>query len=327
MKANRLGLIISLSAIVVAFSCDINNESPFDGKGVEEGLDDLYLYNVNTKVTVMITSSPDNFEWSYSFSPDSKKILFIDDFGINEMNLDGSESKLLMAGGSSPCYSPDGSKIAFTDEKKLYLMNVDGTNKTQIVDTDIGLEYPAWSKDGANIACSSDSGLCIVDLEGNLKICHAGNSAEGYEWSYDSKDIFYGRDAYSSVQIFRYNIMQDKEFQISNNDQFNYSPRCNPVTNEIVFTSFRFDYSRNLVIANQDGSDPRVILNKNQISAPCWSPNGDKIAFITTDINLAVIDRNGENYKIINVFPEACMEPKWSNDGKYILYCRALFYM
>ena len=108
-------------------------------KELEDGLDDLYLYNVNTKVTIMITSSPDNFEWSYSFSPDSKKILYIDEFGINEMNLDGSENRLLMAGGSSPCYSPDGSKIAFTDEKKLYLMNVDGTNKTQIVDTDIGL--------------------------------------------------------------------------------------------------------------------------------------------------------------------------------------------
>ena len=34
MKANKLGLIISLSAMIVAFSCKINNESPFDGKGV-----------------------------------------------------------------------------------------------------------------------------------------------------------------------------------------------------------------------------------------------------------------------------------------------------
>ncbi len=93
MKANKLGLIIFLSAMIVAVSCDIDNESPWPEKAVNEGLNDLYLYNVNTKVTTMITSSPDTLESYYSFSPDSKKILFKDDFGINEMNLDGSENK------------------------------------------------------------------------------------------------------------------------------------------------------------------------------------------------------------------------------------------
>jgi Tol biopolymer transport system component len=79
------------------------------------------------------------------------------------------------------------------------------------------------------------------------------------------------------------------------------------------------------MISGQDGSDPMLVTQKDMILTPCWSPEGDKIAFITTDINLAVIDRNGKNYKIINAIHGACMEPKWSNDGNYILYARASF--
>jgi len=330
MKANKLGLIISLSAMIVTISCKIDSEPvPFqNGYDNKDGLYDLYLYDVNTNITTRITSSPDNFEWDYSFSPDSKKILYTDDFGINEMNSDGSENWFLMKGGSSPCYSPDGSKIAFTDDNKLYLINIDGTNKTQLGNSNLGLWYPVWSNDGKNIACNSDSGLCIVALGGNTKVFPVVHSDLSYEWSYDSKEIFYDKSiSNSSSQIFKYNIMQDKESQITNNDKFNYSPKCNPIKNEIVFTSSRGDYGGDLVITDQDGSERRVILHQSLISTPCWSPKGDRIVFITEDSDLAVIDKNGENFKIINEIPGACKEPRWSNDGNYILYCRALFYL
>lgn len=323
MNTYKLSLIVSLSAIINVVSCDIDHEpGPFQNTlANDKGLYDLYLFNVNTNVTTMITSSSDNLEWSYSFSPDSKKILYRDDFGINEMNIDGSENWSLVK-GLSPSYSLDGSKIIFTDDQKLYSINTDGTNKTQICTTDIGLWYPVWSRDGENIACSSGNGLCIVDREGNLKVVSVVPGGS-YEWSYDSKEIFYSN---SSAQIFKYNIIQDKVSQITDNDKLNVTPKCNPVNNEIVFVSSS-NFVADLVITDQDGSDQRVIIHKNQISAPCWSPNGDKIVFITDDSDVAVIDKNGENFKIINEIPGACKEPIWSNDGNYILYSRALFYL
>jgi Tol biopolymer transport system component len=324
MKTNKLALIIFLSAMMVAVSCDIDNDSPWPEMPVYEGLDDLYLYNVITKVTTMITTSPDTLESYYSFSPDSKKILFMDGSGINEMNSDGS-NKHLITGGSSPCYSPDGSKIAFTDGKRLYSINTDGTNKTQNCNTNIGLWYPVWSKDGKQIACSSDSGLCIVTLDGILTVCHVENSVGGWEWSNDSKDIFYSRYISHYATICRYNLVQARESQITFTNQYYFDPKCNPVKNEILFTQFNPDYGVNLVISDQDGTNQQVIVHKDLILTPCWSPTGDKIAFITEDNNLAVIDRSGENYKIINVTPGACVEPKWSNDGNYILYSRVLF--
>ncbi len=328
MKTGKL-VLISLFAMIVAVSCNIDNEpSPFQNGDEKDGLYDLYLYDVNTEVTTRITSSPDNYEWFYSFSPDSKKILYQDDFGVNEMNLDGTENRIIIAGGSSPCYSPDGSKIAYTNDHKLYIVNIDGTNKTQIGNPDLGLWYPVWSKDGQNIACSSDSGLCIVNLGGNTKVFPVVNSSEKYEWSYDSKEIFYDKSiSVSSAQIFKYNMMQEKEYQITESDKFNYSPRCNPINDEIVFTSSRADYGADLVITDQEGAVPRLILHQSLISTPYWSPTGQRIVFITENSDLAVIDKNGENYRVINEIPGACMEPKWSHDGKYILYYRAIYYL
>ncbi len=328
MKDYKLGLIISLSAIILAVSCKIDSEPPSNGNGDKEGLYDMYLYDVNTEVTTRITSTPDNYEWFYSFSPDSKKVLYQDDFGINEMNLDGSEFRFLVAGGTSPCYSPDGSKIAYTYDQKLYLIDIDGTNQTQIGNPNLRVSYPVWSKDGASIACSSDSGLHIIALGGNSIVFPVVQSGEKYEWSYDSKEIFYDKFiSVSSAQIFKYNIMQEKEYQITENDKFNYFPRCNPVNDEIVFTSSRADYGADLVITDQEGLVPRVILHQSLIASPFWSPTGDRIVFITEDSDVATINKNGGNYKILNEIPGACLEPKWSHDGNYILYYRAIYYL
>jgi Tol biopolymer transport system component len=327
MKAIKLGLIVSVSAIIVAISCKIDNEpDPFPDE-IEGGMYDLYLYDVNANVTTKIISTAENLEGFYSFSPDSKKILYRDNFGINEMNVDGSENRILMKDGLNPCYSPDGSKIAFTDDQKLYYINTDGTNKTQICNTDIGLWYPVWSKDGEKIACSSGFGLCIVTLEGNLKVLSVVNIYNSYEWSYDSKEIFFDKSvSNSSPQIYKYNIMQDMESPVTNDDKFNSGPRCNPTKNEILFTSSRADYGTDLVLTDQEGSDRRVIFHKSRISDPCWSPEGDKIVFATENSSLAFIDKNGENYKMINVTFGA-WKPVWSNDGNYILYYRVFLDM
>jgi Tol biopolymer transport system component len=118
----------------------------------------------------------------------------------------------------------------------------------------------------------------------------------------------------------------DNESQITNIDKYNYYPKCNPGKNIILFTSSHADYGGDLVICDQNGLSQKVIIHKNQISSPFWSPDGEKIVFVTDDSNLAIIDKNGGNYKIINEISGACMDPEWSDDGNYILYYRAVFY-
>ncbi len=325
MKTNLIHLLLSFLLLFSAISCentDVQNE--IDS---EQGLYDFYLYDVNSHLTTMITSSSDKIEFSYSISPNSKKILFVDENGINEMNIDGTENRIIVSNGESPCYSPEGDKIAFIFEHRLFVINTDGTDKNQIGDIDLGLWHPVWSKDGEYIVCSSDDGLCVVSLEGDIKIISSENSADWYDWSYDSKEIVYSKSVTNNyTQIFKYNILEDQESQITDIDKYNYNPKYNPGTNSILFTSSHSNYGGDLIICDDDGLNQEVIIHKDKIESPYWSPDGNKIVFVTKESNLAVIDKSGVNYKIINKISGACMEPLWSNDGNYILYYRALFY-
>ena len=326
MNTNKLTLILCLFVIFGTISCENTDETNTNPN--YNGLYDFYLYDVNTGVTTKITSSPDQTEHSYSFSPDSKKILYVNTNGINEMNIDGSGNRVIISKGSGPSYSQDGKQIAFVDNGILYTINIDGTNKIQMNDESIWLGFPVWSRDGENIVCSSENGLCIVSLTGNTKVFISGNSADWYDWSYDSKEIYYSRFVSDNfAQIFKYNLIQDKESQITDIDKYNYTPKANPVKNKIIFTSSLADYGGDLVIIDAEGMDQNVILHKNQIITPYWSPDGERIVFVTEGLDLAIIDKDGSNYKKINEIPGACMEPKWSSDGKYIVYYRAVYFL
>ena len=328
MKPNQLQLVLLFLIIVGFISCQKTDDVSLNQDiNPNMGLYDFYLYDVHNNTTTRITTSPDTIESSYSISPDSKKVLYTNENGINEMNIDGSGNRILVAKGSSPCYSPDGRKIAFIKESKLYVANHDGTNQQRICDKNVALWHPVWSGDGENIACSSDSGVCVISLDGSFQLISTGLNADWYDWSNDSKEIYYSMYLSNHfAQIFKYNFTQGKESQVTNSDKFNYNAKCNPVRNMILFTSSLASYGGDLVTCNPDGSNPNVIIHQNQVMSPCWSPDGEKIAFVTEDSDLAVIDRNGGNYKTINKIPGACMEPKWSNDGNYILYYRAVFY-
>ena len=328
MRSNTSSSVLLLLITMITFSCESKNEYTPNPNPSDSGLYDLFLYDVNSHVTTQITSSPDEGENSYSFSPDSKKILYANRNGINEMNINGSGNRIIARSGGSPSYSPDGKQIAFVDTNKLYIMDVDGTDKVALTNKKYGLWYPVWSKDGQKIACTSDLGLCLVTLDGTVKVFTHLSSSDWYDWSYNSKDLYYSKftsDSYS--QIIRYNIAEDKEYQVTNDNKYNYSPRCSPLNNEVVFVSTVADYGADLFLISADGSGSQSILHKNTIASPCWSPEGDKIVFVTDYSDLAIVDKTGENYKVINEIPGACMEPKWSPDGRYILYYRAVFYL
>jgi len=329
MKIYPLQLTICFLLITGLFSCEEDNLINSNLKNIDssEGLYDFYLYDVNNNQTTRITTSPEIIESSYSISPDSKKVLFIDNNGINEMNIDGSEIRNIVAEGSNPCYSPNGEKIAYILEKQLFVINIDGSNNDQIGDSELGLWHPVWSRDGEYIMCSSDNGLCIISLDGSIETISSDYSADWYDWSNDSKEIYYSKFVLNNyAQIFKYDLIQEKETQITNINKYNYSPKCNPNTNTILFTSSHADYGGDLIVCDKDGLNSKTILHKDKITSPFWSPNGNKLVFVTEDSNIATTDQNGEDYRIINEIPGACMQPIWSPDGNYILYYRAIFY-
>jgi len=112
---------------------------------------------------------------------------------VYEMNIDGSERKLLLTlpkGDGAATFSPDGGKVVFISTKKtdytrdfhmmaeVFIMNSDGTNQRQITNTKTYKEHPTFSSDGKKIMfLSLESGgkgkgqIIIMNADGSdLKV-------------------------------------------------------------------------------------------------------------------------------------------------------------
>lgn len=100
------------------------------------------------------------------FSPDGKKILYVDYGNIQVMDVAKRKTTALTTDGSAdlfcPSWSPDGKRIAYTSypDNKLYVMNADGTDRISLTDQFSQInqpEFPVFSPDGKQIAfCAYD---------------------------------------------------------------------------------------------------------------------------------------------------------------------------
>jgi len=103
------------------------------------------------------------------FSPDNKKILFIQHVGnyrhIYTMTTDGQEMIQLTSEkvhDYAANWSPNGKKIAFVSDRvgghsHLFTMNIDGSNITQLTDGNYNIRSLEWGNDGY-IYFSADAG-------------------------------------------------------------------------------------------------------------------------------------------------------------------------
>ena len=85
-----------------------------------------------------------------------------------------------------------------------------------------------------------------------------------------------------------------------------------------------------MVVAGQDGSDPRRIdiPEPSFYFRPEWSPDGAKLAFTDTHYRLLVLDVASGEVEHVDTdrfaHPERSMNPVWSPDSRWIAYARRL---
>ncbi len=85
-----------------------------------------------------------------------------------------------------------------------------------------------------------------------------------------------------------------------------------------------------LVIAEQDGSDPRrmKIPDPSFFFVPTWSPDGTRLAFTDTHYRVLIMDLESGELTHVDTdryaHPERSMNPVWSPDSRWIAYARRL---
>jgi Tol biopolymer transport system component len=240
-------------------------------------------------------------------------------------------------------WSPDGSKIAFDSTRGLdggddpslnnqfnvWVMNADGSNLTALTKgTQVQSFVPAWSPDGSKIAFVSDRVL---------------NGSDDPAANFTDNIWVMNADGSNAVPVTNLVILQDQLFGIGC-----IQPVWSPNGSKIAFVSNRaLDGSNaanvnsifNIWVMNADGSSP-VPLTKITVTnvasiQPVWSPDGSKIAFMSsraldgsntantnsTD-NVWVINADGSNAVPLTKLTVAGNNPPiaWSPDGSKIAF-------
>jgi Tol biopolymer transport system component len=232
-----------------------------------------------------------------------------DNYEIYTMQNDGSNVTRLTdddANDFDPSWSPDGEKIAFasfrddSDNEEIYVMNAnDSSNVTRLTDDDALDREPSWSPDGENIAFSSNR-------DGNWEI--------------------YVMNANDSSNVTR----------LTDDDALDREPSWSPDGEKIAFVSDRdsIDDSENEAIDNNeiysmnadDGSDVTRLTDDDAFyTHPGWSPDGEKIAFVS--------NRDGSGNEIYSMNADDGSDvtrltdddanplyPSWSPDGEKIAF-------
>lgn len=233
------------------------------------------------------------------------------------INADGSDLRQLTNMLPSedayyPSWSPDGDGIVFSSDKlatsigpALWVMAADGSNQRVLHDFEpdnpdvppLGGNWPQWSPDGTRVAFD----LCL-----NCQIA-------------------------TNVDVWVFDTITNDLTQLTDHPGSDSHPRWSPDGTQIAFVSNR-DYPRgagrsghDLYVMQADGANQRRLTETGYARTPIWHPNGNTIAFRSTDapshglFQLNV--QSGAVWQIAEpLSPTLILDPAvWSSDGRYLL--------
>lgn len=142
-------------------------------------------------------------------------------------------------------------------------------------------------------------------------------------WSPDGKKIVFESDKDGKSAIYTIRKDGSELKKLTGDESYNAQPRWSRNGRQIAFISNR-DGKSQVYLMNSDGSNQRRITNNSESSyLPDLSLKANKLVYVSKDI--FTIDLDGANKKLLTDGSGDYESPRWSPDGKFILFVKTGF--
>jgi Tol biopolymer transport system component len=244
---------------------------------------------------------------------------------------------------SWPTFSPDGLELAFTADNgngsDLWATRIDGRRAWQATSLGGVISAPEYSPDGRRIAClwshEGLSDLLLIKREGGslMRVTEGGHVLR-FSWSPDGTRIVYDDWTSKKIRVTTISTGSTRVIDVG-------MPALYPTfSNErnIIFSGSDRSYFNLWGVDLETGALRRITRSLANDTMAWVSPDGTKILFasaVGTRKQLWIVDADGSNPQELlapppffepavvfppNPEPDWISPPKWSPDGKHVLY-------
>ena len=275
-----------------------------------------------------VTSGPSAVTWS----PDGRELIYSMQGSLWRQQIGGTVTRQLTAGPGydyQPDWSPDGQSVVYAsyhdDQIELRMLNLtNGQSRSLLADGAVNVE-PRWSPDGRRLAFVStayagrwhifvaatnpDGSLgpaqrISQDRESGLPRYYYGTHDQYLSptWSPDGKDLILISNRghiWGSGGFWRMPAQPDADPRELRFEETTWKarPDWSRDGKRVVYSSYLGRQWHQLWLMTADGGDPfQLTYGEGDATAPRWSPDGKRIAFITNEggnTGLRIVDVPG----------------------------------
>ena len=249
-------------------------------------------------------------------SADGSKVVFVKSWVDGESGEDRSQIQMLdLNNGSAtsfthgskdgnPQFSSDGESLAFLrpddkERRQVWVMKTNGGEAVQITKLRGGVSDYTWAPDGQHVAVVSNVDPDQPEDDHDAKKDPMVKVVNRIKYRHD----VLGWRGDGHRQLFVVEIGGDAR-QLTDGDYENYAPVWSPDSSRIAFISERsedkdlFDNSQAYVVSASGGEPALWSTGLHTIAALGWSPSGDKLVAVGSDVENGSASYQGWLYVI-----------------------------